>query len=226
VNANLSDTFRAYAQGLPVEDVSRCPVCSTLFKLPIDPYGLDGPWWWSGCPTELPLPESCRHFQLLQGAVDLHDRNPTEAGENVQLGPAIPFVVPRILAMDGMSAVISSRQLPAGDTIYLITYFSANPRPNPDLYQSWRRETMAVHDDQGHVIGWTINDDPWDFDLRKWVASGKLWWIAPGETSLTLQHSSPSPYDGLPGTRDMQTVEAGGMRVIPGPKGTGANPFE
>jgi hypothetical protein len=226
LNADLSETFRAYAQGLPNESVSRCPICNTPIKVPIDPYGFDGPWWWSSCPTALPSPEVCKHFQLLQGAVDLHGRTPTEARDTARPGPAVPFVIGRVLSAEGMSAVISSRNLATGDTAYPILYFSSNPSPYPNLHQSWRSESLPLHNDEGRVIGWGTADDPWDFDLRKWADAGKLWWIAPGDGSLTLQKSSPSPFENLPGIRGTQLAVSGQLRVSPAPSGRGGSPYE
>ena len=226
VDAELSETLDTYAQGLPVGNISRCPICSQPLKVAIDPYGFDGPWWWSWCPVDIPQPQACTHFQLLLGAVDLHGREPTEAQDSVRPGPGIPFVIGRILAMSAMTAVISSFRLPIGDTIYVIAYFSGKPSLYPDLYQPWPKESFAVHNAKGDVVGWSTADDPWDFDLRKWAATGKIVWIAPGDVSLASQHSSPSPYDNLNGIHGMQIVEDGKLRVVAAPSGVGASPFE
>ena len=97
-----------YAENLPVRAVSRCPICRHVLELPIDDEGLDGPWWWSVCPVELPPPRGCEHFQVFLGALDLHGRIPSEVVQGVLPGPGAPFVIERLLSMEGMQAVVST----------------------------------------------------------------------------------------------------------------------
>ncbi len=114
--------FKVYAAGLPVREVSRCPICGKVLGIPIDDLGLDGPWWWTVCPTEFPPPRGCVHFQVYLGALDLHGRAPVEVVSGVKPGPGATFVIDRLLSMEGMQAVLSTVRVGRGDTGYLIAY--------------------------------------------------------------------------------------------------------
>lgn len=209
-----------YAENLPVREVSRCPICEQVLELPIDDAGLDGPWWWTVCPVELPPPRGCEHFQVFLGALDLHGRTPAEVVSGVKPGPGAPFVIERLLSMEGMQAVLSTVPVGAADTGYIIAYYSPEPVPEPELHQPWRRETWELHDDTGKPVASNHVNDPWDFDLEPWIRKGKLLWIAPGDGGLVLRKELPSPYDALAGTHQSQELSAGKVLLSKPPDGS------
>jgi hypothetical protein len=210
-----------FAENVPPQALSRCPHCGAVFELPFDHAGLDSPWWWDACPLEYPPPRACEHFVVFLGAVDLHDRVPSEVDLwSVIPGPGVPFVIERLLSMEGMIAVVSSMRVGASDTGYLIAYFSTEPLDQIDLHQEWRRETWTLYDDDGESIAENTVNDPWDFELGPWLESEKLHWIAPDDSELSLKQGRPSPYENLGGVRMMQLIASGELELDEPPSGT------
>lgn len=217
----LDRLLREYARSLPPKPLSRCPVCAEPFQLPIDDLGLEGPWWWDNCHVLFPPPRACAHYVVFQGAIDLHGREPAEVNVySVLAGPGAPFVVERLLSREGMRAVVSTVPIGMGDTGYLITYFSERPVPEPERHQEWRQPTYFLHDERGRQVAENSARDPWDFELGPWIDRGKLFWVAPGDASLSLRGDRPSPYEGLPGVRMMQSIESGQVLLRNPPDGS------
>ena len=209
-----------YVENVPYLAVSRCPICGQSLEIVIDTAGLDSPWWWDQCPQEFGKPRGCDHFQVFLGAVDLHGRKPAEVDTwGVLPGPGAPYVIPRLLAMDGMQAVISTINIGTGDTAYFIGYFSSEPVSQNDLHQEWRRQTWVIYDEDGNGIARDLVNDPWNFDLAPWLEKEKLLWIEPGDESLGLRNGRPSPYENLPGTRKKQIIGSGKLRLGAPPDG-------
>ena len=155
-----------YVENVPRLPVSRCPICGESLELAIDLEGLDSPWWWDTCPFSFTAPKACAHFQLFLGGVDLHGRQPTEVDTwGVIAGPGVPYVVERLLAMEGMQATVSELKIGAGDTGYLVAYFSETPVPQDQLHQEWRRQTWYIRNEDGAIVGEDTVNDPWDFEL-------------------------------------------------------------
>ena len=215
-----------YGEALPAVPVSRCPVCGKVLEYPFDAFGLDG-MWWNKDGIVPPRRPSEPHHAVLLGAIDFHGRSPVEAEANGQVlpGPGAPFVVPRLLSLPGMSAVISSLQLPKGDTAFLTAYFSDTP-PNPlELHQPWAREMLTAGED-GENPTWGAASDSWDFDLRPWIANRQLKWIEPGDRELRLCDEGTCPYVGLPGVREPQMIDMGKLTTLPLPDEQPIDPFE
>jgi len=214
-----------YGDSLPPVRASACPHCGQVLEYVFDAFGLDGMWWASEGFVNTSMPDH-PHFKVLLGAIDFHGRVPREAETTRQIlpGPGAPFVVPRLLGLAGMIVVISSLDLPHGDTAYLMAYFSDAPLDQRELHQPWARETFAFVDEEGDV-GWTAANDPWDFDLQPWIDKGRVKWINPGDQSFTLQDRGVCPYVGLPGCREPQVVEAGTVGTLPLPDGEPFDPF-
>jgi hypothetical protein len=208
-----------YAEGLPVVPASRCPHCEAVLEIRMDPAGIDGPWWWSRCPVDWGVPDACEHFQVFLGALDFHGRAPLEADVwTVLPGPGAPFVIERLLGIEGMQAVISALQLGSGDTAYVIAYFSAEPVPPAELHAEWRRESFYVLDDvEGDIE--VVTNDVWQFDLDPWLERGKLLWIEPGDGDFELHEGTACPYRNLEGTRRKQVVVAGRVDLDAPPAG-------
>jgi len=199
--------------------MSRCPYCQEPFNIAIDLEGIDGPWWWYACPVALPQHESCEHYQTFLGAMDLHGRQLSEVIEGVNLGPAAPFVIARLLELDGVIAVLSSFQTASNDTGYLVSYFSESAIDQSELHQEWRKDSYPLYNDAGENVAAESKFDPWDFDIERWIEQGKLLWIEPGDESLQLCSSLPCPYTGLTGTRKKQVVAGGKLELLAAPSG-------
>ncbi len=215
-----------YTEHLPLVEASRCPICESVFTLPIDNAGLDGPWWASRPPVPLPEPRACEHYRVFLGALDLHGRTPSEVQTGVLAGPGVPFVVPRLLELPTMQAVVSELTIGAGDTGYLIVYFSDEPPAEAELHQPWRHQSYVLHDDAGNPVAAHLTNDPWDFELRPWIERGALRWIAPGDAQLTLRDAPESPYMGLPGVRKAQVIQSGAVSLKEPPDGSEIGIYE
>lgn len=202
----------AYAEMVAVEDeyfrrlprvvMAVCPICTQSLHRSFDPFGLDGFWWRSDAQPDEPAP--CLHFCALLGAVDLTAAAPPRHFD-VHPGPAVPFVVPRLLERQEMTAVVS--QLPlAGGVAYPIAYFAPRRPPVQTLTAGWGR-TNHVYTTQLGVHGWRAAAEEMDFDLGRWIAAGRLRWCAPGTTELA---DGACPYVDLPGERALQVISAAG----------------
>ena len=220
--------LQEYAESLPFVPVSRCPKCGVVVEYPFDPLGLDGPWWMSGAIVEYPPAEACEHFQVLLGAIDFHGREPLEAEplDTVLPGPGVPFVVPDMLALEGVEAVLSQFELARGDTAYLVAYFSDEPLDAAHTHQAWAREVIDVKDEFGEYVGWTVSTAAWSFDLADWLDSGRLRWIAPGDEALELNEGGECPYLHLAGVRAPQIIEDGHVSTLDPPDGSEVDPTD
>ncbi len=219
--AEKNRLIKEYAEHLPFVKAGRCPLCEAILEYPMDIMGLDGPWWAKGPLAEYPRPQGCEHFRVLLGAIDFHGIKPAEAKpvEEALPGPGAPFVVPRMVELPTMKTVISSFRLPRGYTAYAIAYFSEEPLHGAFLHQPWAREAYQALDENGEYQGWTVANDLWDFDLQPWVERGLLWWINPGDDSLTLHQSGPFPYADTPGVRAPQLIKDGELEQLALPTG-------
>ena len=200
---------RTYREKVPILPLSRCPFTGNPYLHSIDPYGIDGPWWDYRAPNR-PLELLGGNIVAFTGAMRL--RTPLETMSFLcRPGPAVPFVVPRILESDGVRAVIST--LPIGaHTGYIIVYF-ANPAPT-DLegFNDWGTDDYQFESDTDR-LGWDkvyVTAEDYDFELGKWLANGKLAWIGPEDRELVVREGADGcPYVGLDGIRKPQLVQDG-----------------
>jgi len=221
--------LREYAARLPYVSLSRCPICGDALKYIVDIMGIDGPWWESSNTVDYPEPRSCKHFNVLLGAMDFHGRTLSEAGELNEIlpGPAVPYVIPDLLKLPGMRAVLSSFPDAMGDTCYVMAYFAPKRFHGSFLHQPWPRKRQEVYGENGSYEGWRIADSKWDFELGHWLERKALLWIAPGElSSLNVRKGTPCPYENLPGVRQPQLIRKGDISLLPLPEGKIFKPFE
>ncbi len=201
---------QAYWDGLPCQTLSRCPRCDQALDKAFDPWGLDGLFWQENLSLRPAEPAPCPHFAVLLGAVHLNGLPPKGGRAEAHPGPEAPYVVPRLLALPGMTAVLSSIPMANGYTAYPIAYF-ADPMPKPSLLtQPWTKRSFSF-ESEGE-LAWTEKNETWDFDLEPWIASGVLRWIAPGDPDFRIvappaSPPAPCPYVGLPGRRIGLTVK-------------------
>lgn len=219
-----------YADRLPRVRLSICPITGKPLKRAFDGFGLDGPFWVTRCPVSIEEPEAPDTFRVLLGAVDLQGRAPIEVVEEVRPGPAVPFVVPELLALPGMRAVVSRVALESGDVTYPIAYFSDQPTAPEDLHQPWARLDFWFKPEEGGDASWSASNAAWDFDLDPYLDARQLGFIHPDDPDRVWHRGDdgcpPYPFDGLTGDRAPQNISGGERWLLPLPDGTPLNPFE
>lgn len=186
-----------YTQVLPYVAVSRSPLepSKVLFRS-FDPYDFDGPWWrsdWSG--LEPPPPPS---YCCWTGAIAFGGEAPDLGALGVHAGPRAPYVIPRLLELEGMVAVVSRLEMAIEATAYVVTYY-AQPRPVPELLTApWKSPTYLYRTQLGRVR-WRECKETLDFDLDPWLERGKLKWCLPGDEEARLSDEAPlaCPFRGL-----------------------------
>ncbi|MEI7926810.1 MAG: hypothetical protein WCI61_11580, partial [Chloroflexota bacterium] len=100
----LDDATEAYLDALPRVDLARCPFTGATATIAIDTYGLDGPWW-NYLAALRPVEARPPTLVAFTGALRLADRV-ERTRHLVKMGPGVPYVLPRLMAVDGMRAVI------------------------------------------------------------------------------------------------------------------------
>ena len=202
-----------YEAGLPRVPLSRCPFTRRAFELSIDTFGLDGLWWRYDVPVRPVEPRPASVFAVT-GAIRLADK-----GKGVEpapffrkFGPEVPYVVPRILLHPDVKAVVSHLPIGRHDG-YAIVYYADPVPPALARFNDWAsfecRFEMATSTEAWQV---TVEEDQLlDVDLVRWIRDGKVHWIAPGDTALTLRSDVEScPYLGMEGRTTFLSIEAPG----------------
>jgi hypothetical protein len=205
----LSALSQKYVEGLPRLLLSRCPFTKFELRHSFDPYGLDGLWWNYHDPAR-PLRERIYTCQAITGAVTLVQ--PVEVFPFLaKPGPGIPYVLPHLLQAPDVLAVLST--LACGrHTAYCVAYYAPDERDGLNWPNDWGANERWAEGGNSPG-GWYEAPDfeeSWDFNLRPWLDSGKLLWIAPGDDRLELRSGSAGcPYLNLTGERRMQYVSGG-----------------
>jgi hypothetical protein len=209
----IAGLWEQYLAALPVIALSRSPLSGDLLEYVMDIVGVDGLWWNYGHPVR-PLLQLPADFVGLAGAVQVGspiEKMPFE----VRPGPELPYVVPRLLALPGVCAVVSQVQI--GPHVgHAIAYFADHPEQVPNRVNTWGTDFYEVVDSQG-MLTWSCDGDiaalDRDFDLKPWMDAGKLLWIQPGDTSMTLRSDTrPCPFLALKGSH-MDSTLFDGMRT-------------
>lgn len=208
-----------YAENLVYQSVSRCPICQAELKLPIDTAGLDGAWWWNLCPVDLPAPLACEHFVVFLGALDLQGRSPVEVTRTVIAGPSRPFLIDRLMELEGMTAVISQIPIEPGYTGFLIAYFSKMPIDQADMHQEWRRDSYPLLNANGEPVASGQKLDFWNFHLEDWTGLGKLFFISANDPDCALQETPPPEYSQNLSIDMMQQITNGVIQYQEPPTG-------
>ncbi|MFE9607962.1 hypothetical protein [Streptomyces sp. NPDC006012] len=203
-----------YRDWLPEVTVSRCPGTGELVRWPLDTVDLDGLFWDFDVPVRR-LPQAVPDQWLaMAGAVGLDRSAVADAPFRCRPGPAVPYVVPRLLNGPGVQVVIA--QLPVGPhTAWVMTYFGPAPaethRENlwgQDHYPVWR---------DGAWEGWAFvpfesRDN--DYDLAPWLNEGKLLWVAPGDETWTLRSDHQCPFLRTEGERENPVIQRGRVHYL------------
>lgn len=220
-----------YAARLPRVPVGRCPLTGRLTTQRIDAFGLDGPWWdvlADGGP-----PDGGPTLVAFTGALDLSRLDPASVvatnSHEVKPGPAVPYVIPRLLGLPGVVCTVTSRALVGGRCrAYFVCYYSLTPPPASQRHQGWPRDSYYFATPSGG-IAWDSKGDLWDFDLNPWRAQyNKLYWAAPDDDAVLLKagHDPAFPYADLPGDRFPRTLRQGCLVSLPLPDGSPPEPFD
>ncbi len=214
-----------YFQRLPMLSMSCCPHCNEPLIRPFDPFGLDGDWWRPD--VARPAPTPCRHFCLLRGALNFKGLKVVGGNFDAYTGPEVPYVIPRILSMPTMVAVIGELTVLPGFAAFPIAYFAKRRPPVQDLTANWPDKTFTWVTALGEK-GWNFPNDPWDFDLLKWINQDRLKWCAPGSGNERLASGSPQscPYLKVQGKRTPQVVDSRGAGSRPLPDGSVILPIQ
>jgi hypothetical protein len=189
----------AYFHALPAPVMSCCPFDGRPLLRSFDPFDLDGPWWRPDASPDDPPP--CPHFCCLVGAVSLQGRQPRLPEGTVYLGGDIPFVIPRLLELEGMLAVVSELEMHNGCRAYAVAYFASRRPPPEQLTAGWARSNF-VYTTQLGLHRWRIAEENWDLDLGAWLRRSKVRWCPPGSGNARLADDPPEgcPFVGLPGS--------------------------
>lgn len=215
----------AYYAGLPRLVMSCCPFDGKPLVRTFDPVGLDGLWWHPDVtPDEVP---TCPHFCVLGGAVNYQGLPPVAGDTDVYPGPEVPFVYPRLLALPGVVAVISSLTMDNGYLAYPIAYFAEKRPPGEQLVAGWRHRQHEWRDQFGEY-GSRFENDLWDFELRPWLEQGKIRWTPPGSdrTKLADEPWQSCPYLDLPGQHKKVSLWRDQCGYLAPPDGSYISPYD
>jgi hypothetical protein len=198
-----------YKAGVPVIELSRCPFTGDVMRHSLDHFGLDGLWWNYEISIR-PISPLLKSYVALTGAVKL-DGPVLRAPFVCKPGPEVPYVIPRLLTRQEITAVLSSVRI-GSNTGYAITYFGNPPPPKIPLINTWGCDTYSYLDEKGdyHWDSEPGSPNDFDFNLEPWISKGRLRWIYPGDTTLTLRKEvSACPYLGLEGRKKSLIIYEG-----------------
>ena len=213
----LDDVLYLYREGLPRLALARDPHSGALVHLAVDTFGLDGPFWDYYYPVRPTIDGPASLFSWT-GAMRL--QAPVEAMTFLaKPGPGVPYVVPRLLAHEGVVAVLSTLAV-GHHQAWSMAYFANPPLLDHHRFNTWGTNRYHWRGADGH---WRWNDctedvEVIDGDLAPWIERGKLVWVAPEDAEVTL-HSEVEgcPYVGQEGTLAFQRVQFGKVWTQAGP---------
>jgi len=205
----MEDLLHLYREGLPSLPIARDPYSDEVVSYAVDTFGLDGPWWDYHAPVR-PADQLPPSLFSLTGAMQLAVAVPMFT-HLAKVGPAVPFVVPRLLAHEQVTAVLSSLDV-GGNTAWIVSYFADPPLLDHHRFNTWGTNRYWWRDAGGD---WRWNDctedaEILDVDLAPWIESGRLRWVAPGDQDAVLRDTvRHCPYVGIEGTPELQRVSQG-----------------
>ncbi|HEY9654417.1 MAG TPA: hypothetical protein V6C50_02900, partial [Crinalium sp.] len=100
-------------------------------------------------------------------------------------------------------------------TAYPIVYFSETKpltlaTPFPEWSTEWAVWVQAHNRYEAARAPYYDLKEQADFDLAPWIEQGRVAWIAPGDTALTLQQQVQTcPYLDLPGRQEFVLIACG-----------------
>ena len=203
----------AYVDGVPIVAISRSPLSAEVFETSIDTIDLDGLWWAYDYEYR-PYVEAPGDLVAWTGALKVDGPLPAWSLKAMP-GPDVPFILPKLMALPGMTAVISAVRV--GPHVGFPICYYAEPLPPPDVERTddWGIRSYTYRRPDGSLASAHAvqADEDKDFELRPWLGGGRVWWIAPGDESLTLREGLDGcPYVDLPGERRRRYVQEGRER--------------
>jgi len=157
-----------------------------------------------------PYQEPPQTLFALTGAVMIEE--PVESAPFLcKPGPAVPYLLPRLLRHPSIKAVIAETTV-GRHRAFTCVYFAQPIPPGLARANEWGSSSYVRVSPEG-AVGWSsIQEDTreFDFDIAAWVEDRKVLWIAPNDDNFTLHTEIEGcPYLQLPGTRALQRVENG-----------------
>jgi len=209
IGVSLEKTITEYYNILPLVQFSICPFTGEKLMGSFDPVALDGLWWMEFTRDPFPLKNPPDTFRVLRGAVNLNGLKPMGGRNNALIGPEVPYVIPRILAMPTMELVISQITLDNGYIVYAMAYFSHISVNQNQLTSAWLEKDEYYYIDSDGQSHWRIANDSWDFDIGNWIRRDKVHWILPGSDSLATHSNNPvdCPYANVVGLKFPQVIK-------------------
>ena len=208
----MSEAAEAYVDGVPILPISRSPLSGKVFESSIDTFDVDGLWWAYDYEYR-PYVEPPEDLFAWTGALKIDGPIPPWSLK-AMTGPDVPFILPQLMGLPGMTAVISAIRV--GPHVGFPICYYANPLPQGvDRVDDWGIRTFTYQRPDGswasaHAVQ---ADEDKDFELRPWLDGGRVWWIAPGDDTLTLnQGADGCPYVDLPGERRRRYIQRGRER--------------
>lgn len=173
LHRQLEPVICEYWHWLPEILLGHCPICQEALNIKFDPVDLHGFWWMDRTQRNAQDPETCPHFCLLTGAMDLCGKPHGNTLFPVETGPEQPFVIPGFLELPGITAVTTSIEMNCGFIAHPVIYFSEHPPQVSPSRLAWGKEGYKIFANEDEP-GWTVNQEDFDFNLEPWLESGKL----------------------------------------------------
>ena len=192
---------KEYLSLLPCKIVSRSPFTKEPYKLSIDIMGLNGSWWDAERPIRA-TENDIQSFFALTGSVNISKDIPN-VPYLIKTGPAVPWVCPRLLKDERISAVISHLKVGNYDA-YITVYYTSDDSIEIERINTWGSDYYIAEDKDGYALFGNTFDTPeeYDFDIAPWIKKGKVKWIDIADESFTLQDTiKECPYLNLEGYR-------------------------
>jgi hypothetical protein len=210
LSKRIHEDWVDYERRLPVLPLSICPFTRYVWQHSIDPYGLDGLWWNYEKPIRRREEPGGGLALCFTGAVRL--RYPLEPAPFLcRPGPEAPYVIPRLLKNPDVKAVISTVKIGQHEG-YLVVYYGRGLPPGCARPNDWGASYCRWRDASG-ISNWSAaedNEKEWDFDLKPWLASGRLLWVAPGDPHFALRDEIYCcPYRRMSGRREGVSIRNG-----------------
>ncbi len=225
------------AKRTPIVMVSVCPYCRQELWAKIGIYSLTSNFWYlqdSGGHSGATKETVCKHLFCMDGALNLHGLQPTEAhapveavsNQVIRMAAGVPFVKPRVLNLPTMLAVVHAFPVAEKYTAYPIVYFAQEKPPQESFCIGWARsQYVDFHHksnrqlkskDHPKVVMIAERSDIQDYDLQKWVDMGKLSWVDP-VTESHLAADEKFPYADVVGKRHPYLIREGKVTDLPDP---------
>lgn len=199
----------AYRDGLPIVRFCLSPFDGKPFDHTLDCFGLDGLWWSAG-ENLRPIEYLPPHVMAFTGAMTLTDQV-EDTTFLCKPGPGAPFVVPGLLNQDGVKAVICPIKIGAHQG-WPVIYFRESGKRVRGGFNTWGRDIslFCIDEENSGWNEWVAGPDDYDFNLRPWVESGKLLWVAPEDPSGEPKEGPHGfTWHDATGEHDLQLVQGG-----------------